>query len=187
MTSWAASIGNILELRADALICSANPLLNLSGGVGGEFLLRYGDAMQTFLHNWLHKSNRQFVAPGTVVAAPPCGSPFHVVLHAVAIDAFYETSAELISQTYGNAFAEASRQGCRSIVSACLACGYGRASPELFARAIRPHLGSSIPTIDRIEFRSTNADIVETIQSLIVPMQSPPAHSPPSNGAAGKE
>lgn len=39
MTIWAASVGEILDLAADALICSANPQLNLSGGVGGGFLL----------------------------------------------------------------------------------------------------------------------------------------------------
>ena len=53
MTIWTASVGEILELSADALICSANPQLNLSGGVGGEFLLRYGESMQHFLHDWL--------------------------------------------------------------------------------------------------------------------------------------
>jgi hypothetical protein len=35
MTIWTASVGEILELSAEAVICSANPQLNLSGGVGG--------------------------------------------------------------------------------------------------------------------------------------------------------
>src|SRR5262249_50701488 len=95
---------------------------------------------------------RRSVTPGTVVAAPSCGSPFRVVLHAVAIDAFYDTSTDAIAQAYANAFAEASRMGCRTIASACLACGYGRATPEMFVAASQRYLGDSIGGIDRVEF-----------------------------------
>jgi O-acetyl-ADP-ribose deacetylase (regulator of RNase III) len=41
-SSWTASAGEILDSAAEALVCSANPQLNLSGAVGGAFLLRYG-------------------------------------------------------------------------------------------------------------------------------------------------
>jgi O-acetyl-ADP-ribose deacetylase len=167
MTIWTASVGEILELDADALICSANPQLNLSGGVGGEFLLRYGESMQQYLHDWLRRSGRRFVSPGTVVAAPPCGSPFRVVLHAVAIDAFYATSTDLIAQAYANAFAEAARLGCRTIASTCLACGYGRATPEMFVAAIGRYLAGSLAGIDRVEFRSTNAEVIDAASTAI--------------------
>ena len=98
MTVWAASAGEVLDVSADALICSANPQLNLSGGVGGEFLVRYGESMQHYLHDWLRRTASRFVTPGTVVVAPPCGSPFRVVLHAVAIDRveFKSTNADVI-------------------------------------------------------------------------------------------
>jgi O-acetyl-ADP-ribose deacetylase len=185
MTIWAASVGEILDLSADALICSANPQLNLSGGVGGEFLLRYGESMQQYLHNWLRRSASRFVMPGTVVVAPSCGSPFRVVLHAVAIDAFYDTSADVIAQAYQNAFAEASRMGCRTIASACLACGYGRATPEMFVAAIRRSIGDSIPGIDRVEFRSTNAEVIDAIREVIVPGIGEPAHPREAAAASG--
>jgi O-acetyl-ADP-ribose deacetylase (regulator of RNase III) len=167
MTIWTASVGEILELSADALICSANPQLNLSGGVGGEFLLRYGESMQQFLHEWLRRPGVRFVTPGSVVAAPSCGSTFRVVLHAVAIDAFYDTSTEVIAQAYGNAFGEAARLGCRTVASACLACGYGRATPETFVGAIRRYLGKSISGIDRVEFRSSNAEVIDAVRGAI--------------------
>jgi O-acetyl-ADP-ribose deacetylase (regulator of RNase III) len=168
MTIWAASVGDLLDLSADALVCSANPQLNLSGGVGGEFLHRFGPSMQQYLHDWLQRSARRHVSPGSVVVAPSCGSPFRTVIHAVAIDAFYDTSAELITQAYSSAFAEASRAGCRTIAAACLACGYGRATPEMFMAAIRPSLEGSISGIDRVEFRSTNAEIIDVVQRAIV-------------------
>ena len=164
MTIWTATVGDLLDVSAEALICSANPQLNLSGGVGGALLLRYGDAMQEFLHGWLRQSGQRCVTPGTVVAAPPCGLPYRVVVHAVAIDAFYETSAELISKTYDNAFAVVSQMGCRTIASACLACGYGRATPELFAAAMCRHIGVPLAGIDRVELRSTNAEVIAAIQ-----------------------
>src|SRR5262245_3553749 len=81
MTKWKASTGEIFEFSADVLICSANPQLNLAGGVGGEFLRRYGSAMQGFLHNWLRDRGQRFVSPGTVVVAPPCGSSFRAIIH----------------------------------------------------------------------------------------------------------
>ena len=163
MTVWTATVGDLLDVSAEALICSANPLLNLSGGVGGALLLRYGDAMQVFLHDWLQRSGRRFVTPGTVVAVPPCGSPYRVVLHAVAIDALYHTSAELISQTYYTAFALASVNGCRTVASACLACGYGRATPETFAAAMRTHWGGNLSGIERIELRSSNPEVIAAL------------------------
>ena len=39
---WTLKRGDILAEQADALVCSANVLLNLSGGVGGEILLSRG-------------------------------------------------------------------------------------------------------------------------------------------------
>ena len=178
MTIWATSVGEILDLSADALICSANPQLNLSGGVGGEFLLRYGESMQQYLHDWLRQSSRRFVTPGTVVVAPSCGSSFRVVLHAVAIDAFYDTSADVIAQAYANAFAEASRLGCRTLASACLACGYGRATPEIFLAGIGRYLGHSVPGIDRVEFRSTNVEVIDAIRRVIEPRIGEPSGGP---------
>jgi O-acetyl-ADP-ribose deacetylase (regulator of RNase III) len=165
MTTWTASVGDVLDLEADALICSANPSLNLSGGVGGELLLRYGQSMQECLHEWLRKSDRQSLSPGMAVAVPGGAAPYRVVIHAVAIDAFYDSSAEIIAHAYRSALAEASRVGCKAIAAACLACGYGRVGPSVFAAGIRPHIRHAVPGVERIEFRSTDADIIRAVQS----------------------
>ena len=52
---WLVRGGDILDVSADVLICSANVYLNLSGGVGGAFLLRYGTSMQDALQDYLAK------------------------------------------------------------------------------------------------------------------------------------
>lgn len=149
MTQWMAKVGEILDTKADALICSANPYLNLSGGVGGAFALRYGNSMQKFLQDWLNEHGQRFATLGTVVVAPSCGSSYRFVMHAVTIDAFYDTSVELIRSTYLSTFDSLAACGCRTVASACLTCGYGRTAPETFVAAVRDLLGTSLPQIWR--------------------------------------
>ncbi len=86
---WILKHKSILDEPADVLVCSANVSLNLSGGVGGELLLRYGDQMQHELWRHLADNGLKYVQTGDVVATGPCGAPCRTVLHAVAIDAFY--------------------------------------------------------------------------------------------------
>jgi hypothetical protein len=69
MTQWCVSSADILDAKADGLICSANPNLNLSGGVGGAFLLRYGTEMQDFLHG--HLRSTRFPTPIAISFDPP--------------------------------------------------------------------------------------------------------------------
>ena len=45
--------GDVLDVEADVLICSANVSLNLSGGVGGALMGRYGEGLQQELHGHL--------------------------------------------------------------------------------------------------------------------------------------
>ena len=61
---WTVKQGDILNKKADVLICLANVSLNLSGGVGGEILRRYGDDMQQELHVYLAKRGLPCVTPG---------------------------------------------------------------------------------------------------------------------------
>jgi len=88
--------GDILQEPADVLICSANVSLNLSGGVGGEILRRFGDAMQKELHEFLMQKGIRHVQPGSVIRTSGHGTHFSTVLHAVAIDGFYDSNPELI-------------------------------------------------------------------------------------------
>ncbi|QDU94740.1 macro domain-containing protein [Lignipirellula cremea] len=97
MPVWQMIHGDLLDLEADGLLCSANPQRNLSGGVGGAFLLRYGPAMQTYLHDERGQREPPYVGPGQAVVAPGCGSPCLAVAHAVAIDAFYNTTTDSIA------------------------------------------------------------------------------------------
>jgi O-acetyl-ADP-ribose deacetylase (regulator of RNase III) len=167
MTQWRIIQGDILATVADGLLCSANPELNLSGGVGGAFAMRYGREMQAFLHSHLASDGSRFAAPGTCVLAPPCGSPYRAVAHAVAIDAFYDTTPDVIRCAYNAALRALADAGCRSIAAACLACGYGRLSPADFANAIAPLLSSPFEGIDTVSLVTSSADVFAAVSERL--------------------
>jgi O-acetyl-ADP-ribose deacetylase (regulator of RNase III) len=167
MTRWHISNADILDVDADGLICSANPNLNLSGGVGGAFLLRYGSEMQDFLYDYLRSSNQRVIKPGTAIVAPSFGSRFTAIAHAVAIDVFYDTNADLIRATYESAINQLAAASCRTIAAACLACGYGRCSTQMFLRAITPLIANSFNGIDTITLATTNTELANDIAEFI--------------------
>jgi O-acetyl-ADP-ribose deacetylase (regulator of RNase III) len=138
MSNWTVVVGDILDVEADVLVCSANPFLTLSGGVGGAFLLRYGPQMQDELHSHLDKMGIRHVPPGTVLTMQPCGSPYRAVLHAVAVDAFYDSAPDLITKVAERVLACAEQVGCKQLVLPALATGYGKLTVEKFAEGIRP-------------------------------------------------
>ena len=167
MTTWDITHGEILDIQADGLICSANPNLNLSGGVGGAFLLRFGTAMQDYLHDYLRQKKLHYIEPGSAVLAPPFGSPYIAIAHAVAIDAFYDTNAAQIAKTYSIAIDALAEAGCQSIVAACLGCGYGRCSVDQFAKSIEWLISRPFAPINKITFATTNEQIANTVRTMI--------------------
>ena len=77
---WSLKHGDLLDEPADVLVCSANVFLNLSGGVGGAFLLRYGGQMQEELHRYLaQRQIRSWACTGSTAFLRPrpagCSSP----------------------------------------------------------------------------------------------------------------
>lgn len=144
---WIVTHGNILEVPADVLVCSANVCLNLSGGVGGEILHRYGDEMQRELHAWLADRKLRFVPPGTVVPTSSCGTSFRAVLHAVAVDGFYKSSPSLVGQVASVALGMAASLDARRVALAALATGYGRLPMTQFAEGVCPLLKSGFSPV----------------------------------------
>lgn len=167
MTHWQIVNADILDLAADGLICSANPSLNLYGGFGGAFALRFGNAMQEHLHHYLRQNNLRFVPAGNAVVAPSCGSRYAAIAHAVSIDAFYVTNATLIFKTYCNALGQLGKKGCRNIVAACLGCGYGRCSPSEFRKVIQNLIAQPFDAIENVTLVTTNAEQAELIADIL--------------------
>jgi O-acetyl-ADP-ribose deacetylase (regulator of RNase III) len=147
---WVLTHGDILDVPADVLVCSANIYLNLSGGVGGEILRRYGDAMQKELQGYLAERKLRFVTPGTVVPASSCGTPFTAVLHAVAVDGFYQSSASIIERTVTTALTMAASLGVRRVALTALATGYGRLPMRTFAEGVSSLTEAPFPPLDQV-------------------------------------
>jgi len=129
--------GNIVDHKADGLLCTGNVFLNMSGGVNGELLSRGGVAMQRELHAWLAQQSKAYVAPGFVRIIGPGSFEFKCIVYTVAVDVFYQSSISLVCQCLENSLALMLKQGCRSVAIAALATGYGRLSKHDFGLALR--------------------------------------------------
>ena len=134
--NWKVAQGDILELEAEVLVVSANPQLNLSGGVGAALRMRYGNELQNQLHDILSERNVQYVPAGEAVVTHPENCPYHAIIHAVGIDVFYETSANMIAQAIATSLDQAKALNASSVAMAAIGTGYGNLPIANFARGI---------------------------------------------------
>ena len=149
-TTWLLKQGNILDESADVLICSANVNSLLSGGVGADLLARYGNGMQQALLAQLLKREPHCVQRGEIVPYSGPEMPYRAVLHAVAINGWYESSPEVITDIVRRALKMAAERGARKVALTALATGFGRLTFAEFAEGIRPVLSESFPPLDKV-------------------------------------
>ncbi len=128
--------GDILDVNADILVASANPWLNLSGGVGGALLLRYGLTLQSRLHAQLAALNKKVLPPGTVILDTPPNVPYKAIAHAIAIDAAYRTDIQITAQTIIHALNLIAPLIPNHIALTALGTGYGPLSHKQFGQAL---------------------------------------------------
>lgn len=164
---WCVKSGDILDEPADVLICSANPFLNLSGGVGGSFLLRYGTAMQDEMHAHLESNGVNFVEQGTVVRCAPHGSPYRFVLHAVAVDGMYQSSATVVRRIVEQCLSEVANAGASTIALAALATGFGNLTHADFAEGIKPLRNELFEGIDKVTIVVQHDDEANVIENVL--------------------
>ncbi|QDV24551.1 macro domain-containing protein [Aureliella helgolandensis] len=131
-------VGDVLEVAADVLISTANPWLNLSGGVNGAILSAVGPPIQEELHAHLRSQGISSVPAGTVVQSSSGNLPFDCILHAVAIDPFYDSTVDLVRHTVVTALELAIKAGATTISTPTLATGYGPMSIADFGTAVAP-------------------------------------------------
>lgn len=144
-------VGNVLDVPADVLISTANPWLQMTGGVNLAIILRPdGERVHAELQQYLPASGRRWVEPGTVVRTGPGSLPVRHILHAVAIDPSYDSSVELVARTLANAFGQARDLGARVVSLPALATGFGPLSMEDFATALRQTLQADWAPIETV-------------------------------------
>lgn len=150
--------GDILDIEADVLVCSGNVFLNLSGGVGGAILVRYGNEMQSELHRYLSENDLKSVPSGSVIRTGPCGTPYRFVLHAVAIDAFYDTNPELVESCIRRSFEICAENKIKKVALCALATGYGRFPMKDFVRIVDEVRNTDYPPIREVVICLKNKD-----------------------------
>ena len=117
---------DVVECSADALIYSTNVLLNCSGGVGSTLMTRYGNHIQSDLHQLLQAAGKKFASRGDVYEFVSEGMPYKMVFHTVPCDGFYETSREIVTEIMVRCLERCVELGeIRSIAISALASGYG--------------------------------------------------------------
>ncbi len=164
---WFVKQCDILDETADVLVCSANPYLTLSGGVGGAFLLRYGDSMQRQLQEYLSANSLRFADRGSVILMPPCGSPYKAVLHAVGVNAFYETSSDVVTSVVNQCLQLAGELSASKIALAAIATGYGRLPLDEFANGLTPIMDTDFMPIQEVVICLRKRDDVIQLSELL--------------------
>jgi O-acetyl-ADP-ribose deacetylase (regulator of RNase III) len=147
---WALKTGNIVDESADVLICSANPHLTLSGGVGADLLARHGPAMQAALEQIVKQRTPHFIPQGEVVPYSGAGLPYRAILHAVAIDGWYHSNPQIVERTVAAALRMAATYGARRVALAALATGFGHLSLAEFAKGVRPLVAQEFPPVEEV-------------------------------------
>lgn len=164
MIEIAVKVGDLLDEEADVVISTANPWLNMSGGVNGAILMRGGTLIQEELRDYLRTLGRPAVEPGTVVVTSPGSLKAKQLLHAVAIDPFYDSSVELVRHTVERALSTARQLGARTVAMPALATGYGHLTIDQFASGLAEAMRANWSPIERLVVvvrKQENADTVK--------------------------
>jgi O-acetyl-ADP-ribose deacetylase (regulator of RNase III) len=158
--------GDVLDVPADVLVSTANPWLQMTGGVNLKIILRpQGELIYEELQDHLRATGQQHVAAGTVVRTGPGSLPVKHVLHAVSIDRSYDSSVRLVADTIVRALSQARELGARTVTLPALATGFGPLSMEEFATALCTALEQdwlALETLTVVLRRNDEAEIVRT-------------------------
>lgn len=162
--------GDILAEHVDAIVVTANPWLNLSGGVGGALLLAGGDDVQRELHAWLKQIGKTWLPAGSIVCTGPgplAANGCRLLIHAVAIDALYQTDEETVRRTLAAALQAAADRGMQTIALPALATGYGPLAIREFCAAARPILLAKRPGIRECRLILKDADALAEAAAVL--------------------
>lgn len=159
--------GDVLDETADVLICSANPWLTLSGGVGGAILLRGGEGVQDELRTCLRESGRSAVESGSVIRTG--AGPLNVkhILHVVAVDPFYGSSVDLVRKALSAALEQARLLPAASVVTPMLATGFGPLTAAEFGEVLAAIRYDNWFPIDELIVVVRHAEEAEALRSAL--------------------
>jgi O-acetyl-ADP-ribose deacetylase (regulator of RNase III) len=161
-------VGDILDVPADMLIATANPWLQMTGGVNLAIILRpQGELVYEELQRHLRGTGKRHVEPGTVVHTGPGSLPVKHILHAVAIDPSYDSSVELVAATIVRALTQARDRGAKSVSLPALATGFGPLSMADFATALRQALAHDWAPLETLQVVLRQEEDAATVRGAL--------------------
>jgi len=169
---WFLKQGNIVDEPADVLVCSANVSLNFSGGVGAELLGRYGAAMQEHLHRQIHSRSPRCARQGEVFVYTGSELPCRAVLHAVAIDGWYQSSVAVIERIVHKCLDIAATQfSAQTVLLTALATGFGNLTLTEFGRGILPLREAQFLPIERVGIVLIEDYRLRELEKVLAPIE----------------
>jgi O-acetyl-ADP-ribose deacetylase (regulator of RNase III) len=160
-------VGDVLDVPADVLISTANPWLQMTGGVNLKIILRpQGEFVHEELQAHLRATGKRYVEPGTVVRTGPGSLPVRHILHAVSITPAYDSSVELVAATVARALTQARELGAGVVSIPALATGFGPLSMEEFAMGLAQAIERDWSPLERLNvvlLREEDADTVRRV------------------------
>ncbi len=124
-------------VEADCLLSSGNVQLNMSGGINGALLGKYGPGLQRELHGYLEQNEIKQVEPGFIYRFEQNIPPYHMVLYAVGVDVWYHSSRELLREVLFQSLNQVSQAGLKTVVAVAIGTGYGNLPLNDFCLALR--------------------------------------------------
>jgi O-acetyl-ADP-ribose deacetylase len=123
--------------------------------------------MQFALERYLLDRGIRHVERGAVVEMPPYGSPYRAVLHAVAVDGFYASSSEVVSEVIAASLGRAAALSAQKVALAGLAMGYGRLPVAAFAAGLGRVIGRAFPPVAEVVLCLRSGDDVSELRTLL--------------------
>lgn len=164
---WLLKHTSVLHEPADALVVSAHPRLEIEGGLTADLLNRYGQAIQTELRYHLKKIGARQMEPCDVVPTFGGDTPYKAILHAVAFDAFYDSSPDWITAALAKSLELAARYEARRVAVAAVATGYAALPLIDFAAGLRPLLRRDYPPVEEVVLCVQNGEKFEELARYV--------------------
>lgn len=92
----------------------------------------------------------RFFPRGSIIEYQGEEIPYSAVLHAVAVDGWYESSPEIIQNMVDESLSIAARHSARKVTLTALATGFGHLTLEEFGTGISRLAGRSYPPIESV-------------------------------------
>jgi O-acetyl-ADP-ribose deacetylase (regulator of RNase III) len=163
-------VGDVLEVPADVLISTANPWLQMTGGVNLKIILRpEGELVYNELQAYLKATGKRFVPAGTVVQTCPGSLPVRHILHAVSIDPSYDSSIDLVADTIIKALTQARMLGARCVSIPALATGFGPLTMMEFATALSQAIGVDWTPIESLKVVLLKEEDAAVVRCVLCP------------------